>query len=121
VKLFHSEAFIMNPLILPALALLVGWGLYAACRSRPLFVVRISEGTPRAVRGQVTRAFLQDIAEIATRHRVRRGEIRGLAAGRRINLEFSSGIPGRCQQQIRNLWGACGWPAAGPTGPRRTA
>jgi hypothetical protein len=107
--------------ILLPLALLIGWGLYSACRSRPLFVVRISEGAPRAVRGRVTRAFLQDIAEIATRHRVRRGEIRGLAAGRRINLEFSSGIPGPCRQQIRNLWGVCGWTAAGPTGPRRTA
>ena len=111
----------MSPLILPALVLLVGWGLYSACRPRPMFVVRIINGVPRAARGQVTRAFLRDVAEIIARHGVLQGEIRGLAAGRRINLEFSSGIPGSCRQQVRNLWGVCGWSAAGPAGPRRTA
>lgn len=110
-----------NSLLMLPLALLIGWGLYTVCRPRPLFVVRIREGVPRAARGQVTRGFLQDIAEIIARHGVRRGEIRGMAVGRRINLEFSARIPAPCRQQIRSLWGVCGWSATGPTGPRRTA
>ena len=111
----------MNPWIMLALAVLAGWGGYGALRPRPLFVVRIRDGVPRAARGKVTRAFLRDVAEICVQHDVRRGEIRGLAAGRRIDLAFSAGIPGPCRQQIRNLWGVCGWSATGPTGPRRTA
>ena len=55
------------------------------------------------------------------RHGVRGGEIRGIAAGRRINLAFSGAIPDPCRQQIRNIWGVSGWSAAGPSGPRRTA
>jgi Protein of unknown function (DUF3634) len=111
----------VNPLFILPITLLVGWGLYSACRPRPVFVVRISEGVPRAARGQVTRGFLQDVGETCARHRVRRGAIRGVAHGRRINLEFSSGIPGPCRQQIRNLWGLSGWSASGPGRPRRMA
>jgi Protein of unknown function (DUF3634) len=111
----------VNPLILLPLAVLVGWGLYAALRPHALFVIRIADGVPRTARGQVTRGFLQDVAETCARHGVRDGEIRGIAAGRRINLDFSGAIPGRCRQQIRNIWGVSGWSAAGPSGPRRTA
>lgn len=110
-----------NPLLVLALVLGAGWVLYAASRSRAVFVVRIEGGVPRAARGQVTRGFLQDVGEILARHRVRWGSIRGVADGRRINLEFSAGISGPCRQQIRNLWGVSGWSAAGPGGPRRTA
>jgi hypothetical protein len=42
-----------------------------------------------------------------------------VAAGRRIDLVFSGGIPGPCRQQIRNLWGVSGWSASGPRGPKR--
>jgi hypothetical protein len=111
----------VNTWLVLVLALLAGWSLYSAGRLRALFVVRIRDGVPRAARGQVTRAFLRDIAEISDHHGVRRGEIRGVAAGRQIHLKFSSGIPELCRQQIRNLWGFRGWSAAGPPGPRRTA
>lgn len=104
----------MNPWLLLPIALLVGGGLYWACRPRSVFVVRIGGGVPRAARGQVTRGFLQDIAEACARHGVRRGSIRGVAEGRRINLVFSPGIPAPCRQQIRNLWGVSGWSAAVP-------
>jgi Protein of unknown function (DUF3634) len=117
----RAEAIIVNPLFVLPLAFLVGWGLYSACRPRPVFVVRIIDGVPRAARGQVTRGFLQDVAETCARHGVRRGSIRGVAAGRRINLVFSAGIPERCRQQIRNLWGLSGWSALGTSRPRRTA
>lgn len=96
-------------LMLLALIPLAGWALYSACRPRPVFVVRISEGIPRADRGKVPRGFLQEIAETCARHRVRQGEIRGMAADRRINLSFSAEVPGPCRQQIRNLWGVSGW------------
>lgn len=111
----------MNPWLLLPIALLVGWGLYWACRPRPVFVVRIGGGMPRAARGRVTRSFLQDIAEACSRHGVRRGSIRGVPEGRRINLVFSPGIPAPCRQQIRNLWGVSGWFAAGPGRPRPMA
>ncbi len=103
------------------LVLVIGLVLYTVCRPRPLFVVRISDGVPRAARGQVTRGFLQDVAETCARHGVRDGEVRGHAAGRRIELVFSAGIPAPCRQQIRNLWGVSGWSATGQRGPSRTA
>jgi hypothetical protein len=106
-------------LLLLVLVLAIGWLLYTICRPRPLFVVRIRGGVPQAVRGQVTRGFLQDVAETCTRHGVHDGEVRGLAAGRRIDLVFSAGIPNPCRQQIRNLWGVSGWSASGPSGPKR--
>ena len=111
----------MHPLFLLAVVLLVGWAVYSACRPRALFVIRVADGVPRAARGRVTRGFLRDVAETCTHHGVRGGEIRGIAAGRRINLVFSGTIPDLCRQQIRNIWGMSGWSAAGPAGPRRTA
>jgi hypothetical protein len=106
-------------LLVVVVGLVIGWVLYTICRPRPVFVVRLRDGVPRAARGPVTRRFLQDVAEICARHGVRNGEVRGVAAGRRIGLVFSSGIPGTCQQQIRNLWGVSGWSASGPPGPKR--
>jgi hypothetical protein len=111
----------VNLLILLALASMGGWGLYRACRPRPVFVVRLTDGVPRAAKGRVTRGFLQDIAETCSRHGARRGEIRGIAAGRRINLTFSGDMPEACRQQIRNLWNLSSWSAAGSPRPRRTA
>jgi hypothetical protein len=111
----------LNYLLVLVLGLVIGWVLYTVCRPRPVFVVRIRDGVARAARGQVTRGFLHDVAEACARHGVRDGEVRGLAAGRRINLVFSSGIPDRCRQQIRNVWGVSGWSASGPSRPNRTA
>jgi hypothetical protein len=99
--------------------LVIGCVLFTIVRPRPVFVVRIRDGVPRAARGQVTRGFLQDVAETCARHGVENGVVRGLVAGRRINLGFSRGIPGPCRQQIRNLWGVSGWSASGPRGPKR--
>ena len=98
-------------LMLLALISVAGWALYLVCRPRPVFVVRISDGVPRADRGKVPRGFLHEIAETCARHRVRHGEIRGMAADRRIDLSFSAEVPGPCRQQIRNLWGVSGWSA----------
>ena len=91
------------------LLVLGGWAMHAAIRPGGVFLVQVRNGVPRAVRGVVTSSFLRDVAEICERHRVRRAIIRGVAVGRRIRLEFSSGMPIACRQQIRNLWEASGW------------
>ncbi len=109
----------MNYLLLLVLGLVIGWILYTIGRPRPVFVVRLRDGVPRAARGQATRGFLRDVAETCARHGVRDGEVRGIARGRRIDLVFSAGIPDPCRQQIRNVWGVSGWSAAGPSGPKR--
>lgn len=110
----------MTALLILPLAVLVGAALFAAGRPRSVFVVRIRRGLAHAARGQVTRGFLRDVGDACARHGVRRGSIRGVAAGRRIHLVFSGGIPAPCQQQIRNIWGVSGWSAAATPGPRRT-
>jgi hypothetical protein len=99
----------VSVVLLVSATLLIGWGLYAVCRPKPIFIVRITDGVPRISRGQVTRGFLQDIADACDRHGIRNGEIQGLAVRRRINLIFSRQIPISCQQQVRNLWSLSGW------------
>lgn len=98
-----------NGLIGVGLMILAGWVVYMATRPGGVFVVRVRGGVPRATRGVVTSAFLRDVAEICAQHRVRSGTVRGVADGRRIRLEFSSGMPTACRQQIRNVWEASGW------------
>jgi hypothetical protein len=119
--LHRPEALFVSAVIMLAAALMIGWGLYSACLPRPIFVVRIIDGVPRTARGTVTRGFLRDVAEICTHNGVRRGEIRGIASGRRINLAFSGDMPEAWRQQLRNIWNMSGWSATGPSGPRRTA
>ena len=98
---------------------LVGWGLYAACRPRAEFVIRIENGRPRAASGKVTRGFLRDVGDVCEHHDVRRGTIAGIAQGRHIQLRFSGPIPSGCRQQLRNLWNITRWPA-GSSLPRRS-
>lgn len=111
----------MTPWFLLSIVPLVVLGVYLVWHRHAAFVVRFGGGTARAVRGQMTRRFLREIAEACARHGVRRGTIRGIPEGRRINLVFSPGIPEPCRQQIRNLWGVSGWSAPGPGRPNRTA
>jgi Protein of unknown function (DUF3634) len=96
---------------------LIGWGLWHACQPRSIFVVRIENGRPRAVRGVVTRAFLGAVAESCQHHGVSRGAIMGRAHGRQIALEFKGEIPAACRQQLRNVWVNSGWSA--PKGKTR--
>jgi hypothetical protein len=64
----------------------------------------VRDGVPELVQGTVTPGFLQDVAEVCTRHGVRRGTIRGAAHGNRISLSFSGDMPASCKQQLRNIW-----------------
>ncbi len=101
----------MHAVFLICLGLLVVWGLWSAIHPTAIFVVRIDEGVPRAVRGRVTRAFVQEVGEVCRRHEIHRGEVRGRAEGQRIVLDFSRNIPDSCRQQLRNLWNLSGWSA----------
>jgi hypothetical protein len=99
-------------IFLMGLVLLVGWGLWSACRPRASFVIRITDGVARAAQGQVTRSFVQEVGEVCRRHGVRRAEVRGITEGRRIVLAFSADMPETCRQQLRNIWNLSGWSAS---------
>jgi hypothetical protein len=103
-------------LLTKCVAVLIGgliiWALWRANQGRSVFVVRITYGEPRAVVGTVTPAFLQRIREVAVDHKVRTGQVSGLARGPRIRLEFSRQIPEGGRHQLRNWWAASGWNAS---------
>jgi hypothetical protein len=107
------------PLIL-VLVVLLAPVLWFACRGQYVFVVHVAAGKPRVVRGLVTQAFLQEIAEVFGQHGVTRGAVRGAARGRLIALSFSPGVPAACRQRLRNIWAMSGWPAR-PSRDRREA
>ncbi len=104
-------------LVAKLVALLIGgaimWSLWRAAQGRCVFVVRVSDGEPRAVAGTVTAALLNVVREVAAEHGVRAGEVRGLARGARIRLEFSRQFPEPARQRLRNWWGFSGWRARG--------
>jgi hypothetical protein len=92
--------------------LLIGFivvGVWFALQPRCAFVVRIAKGQPKAIRGKVTAAFLDQIRETCERHGVRNGTVRGLIRGKRICLGFSRSLPQAGQQQLRNWWANWGW------------
>jgi hypothetical protein len=108
----------VHPLITLALLGLVGWGVWQALQPRSIFEVRIERGSPRVVRGTVTRAFLRRIGEACLDHGVARGAVRGRLRGSQITLDFKGPFPPACCQQLRNYWVIAGW-SSGPTKGRR--
>jgi hypothetical protein len=94
----------MRLLILIAVTGFVGWVIWSISRQRFTFEVRVTDGIPQVVRGNVSPGFLQDINEVCARHGVRDGLVRGVARGQRTALCFSSEMPAPCQQQLRNIW-----------------
>jgi hypothetical protein len=90
---------------------LVVAGLLYASRPPAVFLVRVAGGEPTAVRGKVTGPFLAAVREACRQHGVTAGAVRGVAAGQRIALRFSSRFPEGCRQQLRNWWAQSGWPA----------
>jgi hypothetical protein len=102
-------------LLAKLVALLIGgaivWSLWRGVRPRPVFVVRIAGGEPRAVAGTVTPAFLALLREVAADHAVKAGEVCGRALGGRIRLEFSRQVPESARQRVRNWWVVSGWRA----------
>jgi hypothetical protein len=101
---------------------LTAWMIWLVFRPLCAFVVRFADGEARLKKGVATRACLEQIREICSRHGVHHGAVRGIVRGRRISLEFSRSIPASGQQQLRNWWALSGWaalPAAPQTHPRR--
>ena len=82
---------------------------WIALQPRCAFVIQIAQGIPKAVRGKVTAAFLEQVREVCEQHSVRQGIVRGLVRGRRIALGFSASIPPAGQQRLRNWWANWGW------------
>ncbi len=75
-----------------------------ACRPRPVFVIRIRDGTARASRGPVPQAFVGQVHDICREHHISTGTIRGFLVRKRIVLACSRHIPPPCRQRIRNIW-----------------
>jgi hypothetical protein len=90
---------------------MIAAGVWFAMQPRCAFVVRIAQGHPKAVRGKVTPAFLDQVRETCERHGVQNGTVRGLIRGKRICLSFSRSLPPPGQQQLRNWWANWGWSA----------
>jgi hypothetical protein len=84
-------------------ALVLG-ALWWAIQPRYTFIVRIENGVPRAAKGQVTAAFLQQVSQACAELALSRGWIGGVQRGRRLALAFSRNIPPSCQQRLRNVW-----------------
>jgi hypothetical protein len=85
--------------------------VWIALQPRCAFVIQVARGIPKAVRGKVTAAFLEQVREVCQQHDVQYGTVRGLIRGRRISLGFSRNIPPGGQQQLRNWWAHSGWAA----------
>jgi hypothetical protein len=104
-------------LIKLAVVAFAAWAFWVAFRPRYAFVVRVGGGMPRAVKGTVTAAFLEQVRRVCAEQGVICGTVRGRVRGRRISLTFS-GFPPPAQQQLRNWWALSGWLAA-PVRDRR--
>src|SRR6516164_8113283 len=94
----------MHLFLLLAVTAFIGWLIWSICGLRFTFVVKVRDGVPELARGKVSQVFLQEIAEVCSRHGVRDGVVRGVSRGERIGLSFSGDVPANCQQQLRNIW-----------------
>lgn len=88
---------------------LIAFAIWRLCRPQPAFVVRVENGAPRATKGTVTRAFLEEVRSICEAFEIRSGRVRGVVRDGRIRLEFSSAFPPPSQQRLRNWWAMEGW------------
>src|SRR2546423_15231368 len=86
------------------LIFLVVVAVLLACRPRPVFVIRIRDGTARAARGPVPQAFVGQVQDICREHHIAAATMRGFLVRKRIVLAFSRHIPPPCQQKLRNIW-----------------
>ena len=86
------------------LVLVVVVAVLLACRPRPVFVIRIRDGTARAARGPVPQAFVGQVQDVCREQHLSTGTIRGFLVRKRIVLAFSRHIPPPCHQRIRNIW-----------------
>jgi hypothetical protein len=87
--------------VLVVVAVAVSWKMTARQR---VFVIQIRNGVPFLRRGKVSQAFVVELADVLSRHGVRRGSIYGVQKAGRVALGFSRGIPASARQSLRNVW-----------------
>ena len=68
------------------------------------FIIQISSSRVKITKGKVSPRFLADIAEFVASHALVSGVIRGKRQDTYIRIIFSSEIPTRFHQQLRNIW-----------------
>lgn len=98
---FGSELLIQ--LLIAAAVIWIIWKLLVP---RPLFNIRIRQGTVSVVHGTVRSQFLSDLTDIITKEGLTHGTITARQDAKRIVLKFSREIHPAVQQQIRNTWHA---------------
>jgi hypothetical protein len=70
----------------------------------PEAVVEIRSGRARVLKGKVTDSTLSDLAQVGTEFQIRCGRVYLVRSGGLRRLEFSSRIPDRARQRLRNVW-----------------
>jgi hypothetical protein len=86
---------------------LVAGTTWAVLSPKPVFKIRVAQGSLRVTTGKVTADLQEQAAEIFDQWKIRRGWIAGLRRGRSLKLTFSHSVPPGCRQQLRNLWTNC--------------
>ena len=87
--------------VLVLLAVVFSWRVSTSGR---VFVIRVRNRVPFLVRGQVSQAFVVELADVLQRHQVRRGTLFGVRRRGTVGLAFSRGIPPAARQALRNVW-----------------
>jgi hypothetical protein len=95
-------------LILLAAALASAWFV---AHPAAVFVVSARNGKAQVRKGTVTDAFLGAVVEVCAEFGIAACEVRGVARGRRIALQFSTSLPESARQRLRNWWALSGWSA----------
>jgi hypothetical protein len=100
------SAAMADPVLVMLVLIVVGIALMAffLMRERTVFVLRISGGQPRTVRGEPPPGFVGACADVCRLYRIEHGHIRGVRTGASVELRFSREIPERAQQPFRNVW-----------------
>lgn len=97
----------------------VAAAVWFCARPPAVFVVRVRAGHAEATAGNVTPAFLAAVAEVCAEFKIQTAELRGVARGRRISLQFTMNFPPAARQRLRNWWAESGWPPPRRRPPRR--
>jgi hypothetical protein len=93
----HQTEALFGLGLLVAAVLLALWHRHA-------FIVRLKRSGPRVLKGKVTAAFLDEVADTCRETGIRRGWLGGIRRGKRIVLVFSWHFPNPVRQRLRNLW-----------------
>jgi hypothetical protein len=91
------------PIAVLAVAVAAVW--VGLSRANELFVVEVSEGRARGVRGRIPPRLLADLDDVVRRPAVARGELRVVSDGGRPYLARATGLAPEQVQRARNVIG----------------